>query len=36
MFTNLETSGKFSILAKTKEGEDFSHRNIWDISRAKI
>jgi hypothetical protein len=31
-----ETFEKCSILVKIKEGENFNHRNILDISRIKI
>jgi len=31
-----ETFEKCSILVKIKEGEDFNHRNISNISRIKI
>ena len=31
-----ETFEKCSILVKVKEGEDFNHRNILNISRIKI
>jgi len=31
-----ETFEKCSILVKVKEGDDFNHRNILDISRIKI
>jgi|GEM_PF-2945302 len=31
-----ETFEKCSILVKIKEGEDFNHRNILDISRIEI
>jgi len=31
-----ETFEKCSILAKVKEGENFNHRNILDISRIEI
>jgi len=32
----LETFAECSILFKFKEGENFNHRNILDISRIKI
>jgi hypothetical protein len=32
----IETFEKCSILAKVKEGENFNHRNIWNISRIEI
>jgi hypothetical protein len=31
-----ETFEKWSILFKVKEGENFNHRNIFNISRIKI
>jgi len=31
-----ETFAEYSILFKFKEGENFNHRNILDISRIKI
>jgi len=33
---NFETFEKCSILVKIKEGENFNHRNILDISRIEI
>jgi len=33
---NFETFEKCSILVKIKEGEDFNHRNILNISRIEI
>jgi len=33
---SIEAVLKCSILFKVKEGENFSHRNILDISRIKI
>jgi len=32
----IETFAEYSILFKFKEGENFNHRNILDISRIKI
>jgi len=34
--SHTETFAEYSILFKFKEGEDFNHRNILDISRIKI
>jgi len=34
--SQLETFAECSILFKFKEGENFKHRNILDISRIKI
>jgi len=36
LFCPLETFEKCSILVKIKEGENFNHRNILNISRIEI